>query len=142
MKKLTAVLIICLCSVAFATWTEPTITTKLVSTYPVYVTPFLELAGDFKLVTEVVLVKDKVTVDERTGSTKTENKLAKYVDAQTVDIVTTITTTQAIQSQTFDRAVLQTELDHMVDRIEAAQKVMDEALARKAELILILGVFE
>ena len=90
----------------------------------------------------VILVKDKITVDEQTGSTKTENKVARFVDEQTVDIVTTIATTPSEATQTFDRAVLQTELDNMVDRIEAAQKQMDEALARKAELILILGVFE
>jgi len=92
--------------------------------------------------TEVVLVEAEVTVDEQTGSTQTKNKRAKKVDEKTVEIITTVTVTQAVHSQTYDKAVLQTELDHMVDRIEAAQKQMDEALARKAELILILGVFK
>ena len=120
MKNTVAVLILIVaCSVSWAIFEEP-----------------------IKIKESVILVKDKITIDENTGSTKTENKLVKYVDEQTVDIVTTVTTTAAVQSQTFDRAVLQTELDHMIDRIAAAQKQMDEALERKAELILILGVFE
>jgi len=90
----------------------------------------------------VILVKDKITVDEQTGSTITENKVADYVDEQTVKVTTTITTAPAAREIEYDRAVLQTELDHMPDRIAAIQEQMDEALARKAELILILGVFE
>jgi len=125
MKKLIAVLIIGLC---------------LAASGPVL---FAVLEGPIIIKDPVVLIKDKITVDENTGSTKTENKVAEYVDDQTVDIVTTITTTQAVQSQTFDRAVLQTELDHInSDGIPQAQKRMDDILARKAELILILGVFD
>jgi len=142
-KRIIAVLVIGACSVAFATWTEPTITTKLVSTYPVYITPTWTVFEEpVKIKEPVVLIKDKITVDETTGSTRTENKIAEYVDEQTVDIVTTVTTTQAVQIEKRDRAELQTELDNMVDRIAAAQKQMDEALARRDELVKILGVFE
>ena len=90
----------------------------------------------------VILVKDKITVDKQTGSTKTENKIARCVDEKTVEIVTTVSVTPAETVQEYDRAVLQTELDHMPDRIAEIQKQMDEAIARRDELIKILGVFD
>ena len=121
MKKYIAIIIIAImCSGAFAIREEP---------IPVVKEP-------------VVLVKDRITVDLPSGSTKTENKIARYFDEQIVEVVTTITVTPAETVQAFDRAVLQTELDHMSDRIAAIQVQMDEALERKAELIKILGVFE
>jgi len=115
MKKVIAVLIIGLCSVALA----------------------IEAAKE-----PVILVKDKITVDETTGSTTTENRVANYVDAQTVKVTTTIVATPKVREVKYDKAVLQTELDHMVDRIAEAQKQMDEALERKAELIKMLEVFK
>jgi len=115
MKKLIAVLIIGLCSVALA----------------------IETAKK-----PVILIKDKITVDENTGSTKTENKIAQYVDDRTVEIVTTVSVTPAETVQEYDRAVLQTELDHMPDRIARIQEQMDAAIARRDELVKILGVFE
>jgi len=119
MKKLIAVIIIT-CSAAFAVLEDP---------IPVVKEP-------------VILVKDKITVNETDGSTRTENKIARCVDAKTVEIVTTVAVTPAETVQTFDRAVLQTELDHMPDRIAEIQKQMDEAISRRDELVKILGVFD
>ena len=90
----------------------------------------------------VILVKDKITVDEATGSTTTENKIADYVDEQTVKVTTTITTTPAAREIKYDKAVLQTELDHLPDRRAEIQKQMDECNAREAELIKMLEVFK
>ena len=120
MKKYIAVIIIAvLCSGAFAI-KEPLI--------PVVKVP-------------VVIVKDKITVDETTGSTITENKIADYVDEQTVKVTTTIVATPKVQEVKYDKAVLQTELDHIVDRRAEIQKQIDECDAREAELIKMLEVF-
>ena len=115
MKKVIAVLIIGLCSVAFA----------------------IEVAKE-----PVILVKDKITVNETDGSTRTENKIARCVDAKTVEIVTTVAVTPAETVEEYDRAVLQTELDHLSGRRAEIQKQMDECDAREAELIKILSVFK
>lgn len=90
----------------------------------------------------VIIVKDKITVDEKTGSTTTENRVADKVDDQTVRITTTITTTPAASSQDFDRAELQTELDHLPDRRAELQKQMDALDEREAELRAMLEVFK
>ena len=119
MKKLIAVIIIAMCSGAFAIREDP---------IPVVKEP-------------VILVKDKITVDEATGSTTTENRIANYVDEQTVKVTTTIVATPKMQEVKYDRAVLQTELDHLVDRRAEIQKQMDECDAREAELIKMLEVF-
>ena len=120
MKKYIAVIIIAvLCSGAFAI-KEPLI--------PVVKVP-------------VVIVKDKITVDETTGSTITENKIADYVDEQTIKVTTTIVATPKVQEVKYDKAELQTELDHMVDRRAGLQKQIDECDAREAELIKMLEVF-
>jgi len=119
MKKLIAVIIIAMCSGAFAIREDP---------IPVVKEP-------------VILVKDKITVDEATGSTTTENRIANYVDEQTVKVTTTIVATPKVQEVKYDRAVLQTELDHLVDRRAEIQKQMDECDAREAELIKMLEVF-
>jgi len=115
MKKLIAVLIIMSCSVALA----------------------IEVAKE-----PVIIVKDKITVDEATGSTTTENKIADYVDEQTVKVTTTIVATAKVQEVKYDRAELQTELDHLPDRRAEIQKQMDECNAREAELIKMLEVFK
>ena len=90
----------------------------------------------------VILVKDKITVDEATGSTTTENKIADYVDEQTVKVTTFLVTTPIAREAIYVRAVLQTELDHMVDRKAKIQEQMDAANAREAELIKMLEVFK
>lgn len=61
------------------------------------------------------------------------------IDDQTVEITTTTTTETIFQ---YDRAELQTELDHIPDRLSELQKQIDEVNERKAELIEILKVFE
>jgi len=120
MKKYIAVIIIVvLCSGAFA------------------------IKEPIKIVKEpVILVKDKITVDETTGSTTTENRIADYVDEQTVKVTTTIVATPKVQEVKYDKAELQTELDHMVDRRAGLQKQIDECDAREAELIKMLEVFK
>ena len=116
MKKVIAVLIIGLCSVALA----------------------IEASKE-----PVILVKDKITVDEATGSTTTENRVANYVDEKTVKVTTTIVETPKVREVEYDRAVLQTELDEIDERrIAPIQKQMDEALERKAELIKMLEVLK
>ena len=119
MKKLIVVIIITMCSGAFAILEDPI--------------PIKE---------PVIIVKDKITVDEATGSTTTENKIANYVDEKTVKVTTTIVETPKVREVEYDRAVLQTELDHMVDRKAEIQKQMDECDAREAELIKMLEVFK
>ena len=120
MKKLIAVIIIAvMCSGAFA------------------------IKEPIKIVKEpVILVKDKITVDEATGSTTTENKIADYVDEQTVKVTTTIVETPKVQEVKYDRAVLQTEIDHLSDRRAEIQKQIDALDEREAELIKILSVFK
>jgi len=117
-KYITVIIIAVLCSGAFAILEEPIVKVP------------------------VVLVKDKITVDEVTGSTTTENKVADYVDEQTVKVTTTIVATPKVQEVKYDKAELQTELDHMVDRRAGLQKQIDECDAREAELIKMLEVFK
>lgn len=90
----------------------------------------------------VIIVKDKTTIDEKTGSTTTENRVADKVDDQTVRVTTTITTTPAASSVDFDRAVLQTELDHIPDRRAELQLQIDALDEREAELKAMLEVFK
>jgi len=99
-------------------------------------------AGPAKIKKSVIIVKDKITIDETTGSTTTENRVADYVDDNTVKVTTTLTTTPAVRERQYDRAVLQTELDHMPDRKAGIQKQMDAANEREAELIKMLEVFK
>lgn len=115
---------------------------KLIATLIIVAACTVLWAGPVEIKESVIIVKDKITVDENTGSTVTENRVADYVDAQTVKVTTTLTTTPAVREQEYDRAVLQTELDHMKDRKAEIQKQMDAALAREAELKLMLEVFE
>ena len=61
------------------------------------------------------------------------------IDEQTCEITTT-TTTETITRH--DRAELQTELDHIPDRLAELQKRIDEVNEREAELIEILKVFD
>lgn len=65
------------------------------------------------------------------------------INDQTVEIATTTTTETIVQ---YDRAELQTELDHIADRKTEIQKRYDEQLSaankREVELIEILKVFE
>ena len=61
------------------------------------------------------------------------------IDDQTVEITTTTTTETVIQ---YDRAELQTELDHIPDRKAEIQERLDMVNAREAELIEILKVFD
>lgn len=61
------------------------------------------------------------------------------IDDQTVEITTTTTTETIVQ---YDRAELQTELDHIPDRKAAIQEQLDLVNEREAELIEILKVFE
>lgn len=61
------------------------------------------------------------------------------INENTVEITTTTTIERVIQ---YDRAVIQTELDHIPDRRAEAQAQLDKVDAREAELINILKVFE
>jgi len=99
-------------------------------------------AGPMEIKKSVIIVKDKITVDENTGSSVTENRVADYVDDQTVKVTTTLTTTPAASAVEYNKAVLKTELDHMVDRKAEDQKRVAATLAREAELILMLEVFK
>lgn len=65
-------------------------------------------------------------------------KTVVKINDQTVEI-TTITTTEAVIQ--YDRAELQTELDHILDRKVEIQKQLDLVNEREAELIKILEVF-
>lgn len=61
------------------------------------------------------------------------------INDQTCEITTTTTTETVIQ---YDRAELQTELDHIPDRKAEIQKQLDVVNEREAELIEILKVFK
>lgn len=61
------------------------------------------------------------------------------INDQTCEITTTTTTEVIIQ---YDRAELQTELDHIPERKVEIQKQLDAVNAREAELIEILKVFK
>ena len=119
MKKVIVVIIITMCSGAFAILEDPI--------------PIKE---------PVIIVKDKITVDEATGSTTTENRVANYVDEKTVKVTTTIVETPKVREVEYDRAVLQTEIDHLSDRRAEIQKQIDALDEREAELIKMLSVFE
>lgn len=61
------------------------------------------------------------------------------IDKQTCKITTTTTTETVIQ---YDRAELQTELDHIPGRKAEIQEQLNVINAREAELIEILKVFD
>ena len=61
------------------------------------------------------------------------------IDDQTCEITTTTTTETVVQ---YDRAVIQTELDHIPDRKAENLKQLHDIEEREAELIEILKVFE
>ncbi len=61
------------------------------------------------------------------------------IDNQTVEITTTTTTETIVRH---DRAELQTELDHIPDRIAELQQRISEINKRRVELMEILKVFE
>ena len=93
MKKLTVILIIAICSVAFAvSQIEPTI-----------------------------------------------EKTVKKINDKTLEVTTVTTSTNVAE---FDKAVLQTELDHISDRRAELQKQMDAIDEREAELIELLAIFK
>jgi len=66
-------------------------------------------------------------------------KSVKKLDDKTLEITTVTTSTSVVE---FDKAVLQTELDHISDRRAEVQKQMDAIDAREAELIELLAVFK
>lgn len=61
------------------------------------------------------------------------------IDDQTCEITTTTTNETVVQ---YDKAVLQTELDHIPDRKADIQKQLDKVNEREAELIEILKIFD
>ena len=67
------------------------------------------------------------------------DKEIKKIDDKTLE-VTTVTTTTNVQK--FDKAVLQTELDHIPDRRAELQEQMDAVDEREAELITMLEIFK
>lgn len=69
----------------------------------------------------------------------TIEKTVKKLDDKTLE-VTTVTTSTNVQE--FDKAVLQTELDHISDRRAELQKQMDAVDEREAELIELLANFK
>lgn len=90
-----------------------------------------------------VNLPDKITVDDKTGSTTTQARIVEKVNDQTGTITTTTTTTQVVIQVEFDRAVLQTEKDHNIsDYIPEAQAKLDALIARNAEIDEILSVFK
>ena len=89
-----------------------------------------------------VQLADMVTVNDDTGSTVTESRLVEKVDERTGTITTTTTVTQAVRQVEFDRAVLQTEQDHIPDRIATLQEQIDVLNERSAEIDSILAVFK
>ena len=64
----------------------------------------------------------------------------KKIDENTVEITTTIP--EKVTKIERDRAELQTELDHLPDRLMELQKQMDSANKEKQRLINILDVFK
>ena len=66
-------------------------------------------------------------------------KTVKKLDAKTLEVTTTTTTVNAVK---YDKAVLQTELDHIPDRRAELQKQMDAIDEREAELIELLANFK
>ena len=66
-------------------------------------------------------------------------KTVKKLNDKTIE-VTTVTTSTAVVEH--DKAVLQTELDHIADRREEIQKQIDAIDEREAELIELLAAFK
>ena len=66
-------------------------------------------------------------------------KTVKKLDAKTLEVTTTTTT---VNTSKHDKAVLQTELDHISDRRAELQKQMDAVDEREAELIELLAAFK
>ena len=75
----------------------------------------------------------------------TIEKSVKKLDEKTIEVTTT-TTTVNVNTVKHDKAVLQTELDHMTDRKAAIQKQYDDGMAaaneREAELKELLAAFK
>ena len=64
----------------------------------------------------------------------------RKIDENTVEITTT---TEPIETKVKrDKAELQTELDHIPDRLSEAQEQIDAVNERKDELVEILKVFD
>lgn len=59
------------------------------------------------------------------------SKSIKKVDSNTLEVTITTTTVEKV---VYDKAVLQTELDHIPERIAELQKQIDVINERKAEL--------
>ena len=72
------------------------------------------------------------------GST-TKEKSVKKIDDKTIEVTTVTTSTSVVE---FDKAVLQTELDHIPDRRAELQKQMEDIDEREAELIELLANFK
>ena len=66
-------------------------------------------------------------------------KSVKKLDDKTLEVTTTTTT---VNTAKYDKAVLQTELDHIPDRRAKLQEQMDAIDAREAELIELLAEFK
>ena len=64
---------------------------------------------------------------------------AVKIDDNTVEITTTKTTVTVVER---DRAELQTEQDHIPDRIAELQKQIDDLNERSAEIDAIMAVFK
>ncbi len=64
----------------------------------------------------------------------------KKIDDEIVEITTTFDAPESTVIE-WDRAELQTELDHIPDRLAEAQGSVDAVNERKAKLIEILKVF-
>ena len=63
----------------------------------------------------------------------------KKLNDKTLEVTTTTTTVEKVE---LDRAVLQTELDHIPDRRAEVQKQMDAIDAREVELKDLLAAFK
>lgn len=66
-------------------------------------------------------------------------KTVKKLDDKTIKVTTVTTSTAVVE---FDKAVLQTELDHIPDRRAAIQEQMNAIDEREAELIELLAAFK
>lgn len=67
------------------------------------------------------------------------DKVMKKLDKETLEVTTTTTVVRRV---VHDRAVLQTELDHIPDRRAEVMKQLDAINEREAELIAMLKVLE
>ena len=102
----------------------------------------ISLALQAQPISTRVNLADKITVDDQTGSTTTQSRVVERVDDQTGTITTTTTITQSVRQVEFDRAELQTELDHLPERIATLQDQIDKLNERSAEIDEILAVFK